>query len=63
MVTARRKAFRALTPSAGQLHPFFLQIPENLSLFEKHPAFGSSKGFRNKDSVDLVRGLREEWER
>jgi hypothetical protein len=31
--------------------------------FRKHPAFGSSKGSRKQDSVELVRGLRKEWER
>lgn len=31
--------------------------------FRKHPAFGSSKGSRNEDSVELVRRLRGEWER
>jgi len=45
MVTARRKAFRALTPFAGQLHPFFLQIAENLSLFESIPRLAAPKDF------------------
>ena len=28
----------------------------------KHPAFGSSKAFRETDSVEAVGRLREEWE-
>jgi hypothetical protein len=31
--------------------------------FRKDPAFGSSGGLRKEDSVELVRRLREEWER
>ena len=41
-------------------------LPPNLGKrfdFRKDPAFGSSKGFRKEDSVELVRRLREEWER
>jgi hypothetical protein len=30
--------------------------------FLSHPAFGSSKRFRQEDSVEFVRRLREEWE-
>jgi hypothetical protein len=30
--------------------------------FRRHPAFGSSKAFRKKDSVELVSRLRDEWE-
>jgi metal-responsive CopG/Arc/MetJ family transcriptional regulator len=30
--------------------------------FRNHPAFGSSKSIRKKDSVELVRRLRGEWE-
>jgi hypothetical protein len=31
--------------------------------FRKHPAFGSSRSSRKVDSLELVRSLREEWER
>lgn len=31
--------------------------------FRKDPAFGSSRAIRKEDSVELVRRLREEWER
>jgi hypothetical protein len=30
--------------------------------FRKDPAFGSSRNFMKGDSVEFVRGLREEWE-
>lgn len=30
--------------------------------FRTHPAFGSSRAFREEDSVKLVRRLRKEWE-
>lgn len=48
---AVRRAVEAFVPSHGKA----------AFDFARHPAFGSSKGYRKEDSVKTVRQLREEW--